>query len=77
MQTTILLFDQLADSTGHSTITVHGLTDSDSLIQYLHNQYPALVASKCIMAVDKKMIRENTPLSMGTTVALLPPFSGE
>lgn len=76
MQTTILLFGQLADVAGRSTITVEGLHDSNALVAYLHDQYPALAASKYSIAVDKKIVRENTPLSTGTTVALLPPFSG-
>ena len=76
MEITLVLFGQLVDITGTTHFSVEGITDTNALMQYLHQQYPALATTKYAIAVDKKIVRENTALHNGTTVALLPPFSG-
>jgi sulfur-carrier protein len=76
MAITLLLFGNLVDRTGHTSLVVEGVPDTDQLMQYLHQHYPVLAAAKYAIAVDKKMIRENTRLTNGMTVALMPPFSG-
>lgn len=76
MQVHIMFFGQLTDITGKSEIMLYDLPDTDSLIQTLHKLYPALADSKYAMALNKKVIKGNIPLSGDTDVALLPPFSG-
>ena len=76
MQVTLLLFGQVADIIGTSHLTIDNVPDTKGLEQYLYQHFPALSTTKYVIAVDKKMIRENTPLQQGITVALLPPFSG-
>lgn len=76
MKITLVLFGQLVDITGSTHFAVEGVSDTDSLTQYLHQHYPALATTKYALAVDKKIVHENTTLNNGTTVALLPPFSG-
>ena len=71
----ILLFGQLADIVGGS-ISLDGINDTDGLKKILHKTYPALVDLKYVIAVDKKIITSNQPLSENNVVALLPPFSG-
>ncbi len=76
MQVTLILFGQLVDITNCTSLSVEDICDTNSLTQYLQQHYPAFISAKYAIAVDKKIVRENTPLNNGTTVALLPPFSG-
>ncbi len=76
MRVKVLIFGQLTDITGESEIYLNEVSDRDELINKLIRQYPALANSKYAIAVDKKVIKENTPLTNECIVALLPPFSG-
>ena len=76
MKVNILLFGQLTDITRTDTIVLEDINDTDNLVTALHAQYPGLVNTKYLIAVDKKVISVNTPLSDNCPVALLPPFSG-
>lgn len=72
----VLLFGQLTDIAGHHTLQLEEVADTDQLVQAVHARYPAMGAIKYMVAVDKKIIQENTPLNSLTSVALLPAFSG-
>ncbi len=74
MSLRIILFGRLADIAGNSVSV--SATDTDSLINILHRDYPALASTKYLIAVDKQIITENTVLNNNSIVALLPPFSG-
>ena len=76
MRVKVLIFGQLTDITGESEIYLNEVSDRDELINRLVQQYPALADSKYAIAVDKKVISQNTGLTDDCTVALLPPFSG-
>lgn len=76
MQVTVLIFGQLADITGLSEIHLNDVSDRDELIQTLNQQYPGLAESKYAIAVDKKVISQNTQFTDNSIIALLPPFSG-
>jgi len=71
----IILFGRLVDIAG-SSVFVKDVADTDSLINALHNTYPALAQVKYVIAVDKQVITSNTLLNEKSVVALLPPFSG-
>ena len=75
MQINIILFGQLCEVLGESLI-LYDIADTDNLQSALKNKYPALNNSKYVMAVNKKLVTENTVLTQNCTVALLPPFSG-
>jgi len=75
MSIKIILFGKLADIAGGS-VSVNNVTDTDSLINVLNKDYPALTDTKYVIAVDKQVINGNTVLNKNSTVALLPPFSG-
>jgi molybdopterin converting factor small subunit len=75
MTTQIIIFGQLTDITGDS-LTFDNVPDTNTLVQELHNRFPLLAKAKYVIAVDKKLVQSNTPLSSESTVALLPPFSG-
>jgi molybdopterin synthase sulfur carrier subunit len=55
---------------------LNNIADTDHLTMVLNERYPELVDSKYMMAVDKKLVNENTFLTDNSTVALLPAFSG-
>ncbi len=76
MPINIIIFGQIADITGTNSLTFDNISDTNQLVQQLTSAYPALSAAKYAIAVDKKIIKENTPLHQNNTVALLPPFSG-
>ena len=75
MSVKIVLFGKLAEIAGNS-VSVNNVADTDSLINALHKDYPALTNTKYVIAVDKQIINGNTVLNKKSTVALLPPFSG-
>jgi molybdopterin synthase sulfur carrier subunit len=76
MDIKIILFGQLADIAGNNEILLKSVSCTRELQEQLKSQYPAVAASKYIIAVDKKMVQENTLLHENNLVALLPPFSG-
>ena len=76
MQINLILFGQLVDITGSSTLTLKNVTDTNELIQQLHTLYPALTNTRYAIALNMQMIHENIVLDDHSTVALLPPFSG-
>lgn len=76
MKINVMLFGQIAEITGSSTIVLNDIADTNKLIQKLHSLYPALANTKYVIAVDRQMINENILLHNNNAVALLPPFSG-
>lgn len=76
MQIKVIIFGQLVDITGTNSLTVENVADSNQLIERLISAYPALSSTKYAIAVDKKIVKENTSLNNNNTIALLPPFSG-
>ena len=76
MESKIILFGQLTDITGNDTIAMNNISDTDSVVTELNKLYPAMIGVKYIIAVDKKVIQENTVIQETSTIALLPPFSG-
>ena len=76
MQVKILIFGQLADIVNDHELTLIDMPDTNNVISELKKRYPALAQARYVMAVDKQTITMNTNLKDGSTVALLPPFSG-
>jgi molybdopterin converting factor small subunit len=75
MPVNIIIFGHLTDIAG-SSLALENIADTNSLIKELHILYPALADAKYIIAVNKKVVNENTTLNENSIVALLPPFSG-
>jgi len=71
----VIIFGRLVDIAGNS-VTVDEAKDTDSLVNSLNKTYPALVNTKYVIAVNKKIINQNTVLDTNSEIALLPPFSG-
>ncbi|MES3019600.1 MAG: MoaD/ThiS family protein [Bacteroidota bacterium] len=76
MKVKVLIFGQLTDITGLSEIELNNVSDRDELIVKLNELYPRLADSKYAVAIDKKVITQNTRLTDNSIIALLPPFSG-
>jgi sulfur-carrier protein len=69
-------FGQLTDITKLSDIELENITDTDSLIKKLQQQFPALALAKYSIAVNDHIIQTNTALTGNNIIALMPPFSG-
>ena len=76
MEIDVLTFGQITDIIKEAKLKISGAENTDELIKLLENNYPALQSNKYSIAVNKKMIHENTALHNEDTVAILPPFSG-
>ena len=76
MKINLLPFGRITDMIGTNPVIDEAIVDTDGLITLLRKLYPALAESKFLIAVDRKVINENTLLHDNCTVALLPPFSG-
>ena len=76
MQVKIMIFGQLTDIVDNEVLTLANIADTNNLVKELNKRYPALSQARYIIAVDKQTVTTNTSLKDGSTVALLPPFSG-
>jgi sulfur-carrier protein len=76
MEVTLKIFGQLAEIIGSDQLSVSGMENTDQLITQLKKLHPDLKKINFTIAVDKKIVSENTGLSVNSIVALLPPFSG-
>ena len=72
----VITFGRLTDILNSSEIALEDFGDTNTLVHELNRRYPALTDAKYMIAVDKQTINSNTLLKDGSTVALLPPFSG-
>ena len=52
------------------------VTDTDGLIKEMAVRFPKLENLTCLVAVDRLVVRSNTPIGEGQEIALLPPYSG-
>jgi molybdopterin synthase sulfur carrier subunit len=76
MKYRIILFGQLCDIAGSDSIVLENIADTDKLQVLLKKNFPALASSNYVIAIDKKLVVENTSLHENSSIALLPPFSG-
>ncbi|HVM87979.1 MAG TPA: MoaD/ThiS family protein [Puia sp.] len=76
MNVEIILFGQLKDIIGKSIINVNDVDNLADLQKILQQSYPALLNTKFVVAVDRKIVSGNIKLSNKNEIALLPPFSG-
>ncbi len=76
MEINLLSFGQITDITGKDALKIPDVKNTDELNQFLADAWPQLQSIKYSIAVNKKVVQENTHLHDGDTVAILPPFSG-
>ena len=75
MSLKVIMFGKLVDIAG-SLVSVDDAKDTSDLVNILNKTYPALANTKYVIAVNKKIINQNTILDNNSEIALLPPFSG-
>jgi molybdopterin-guanine dinucleotide biosynthesis protein A len=76
MEIQVLAFGQIAEITGKSSWKMTDIKDTDHLVKRVEGEFPNLVQMKYSIALNKKIIQENTAINDRDTIALLPPFSG-
>lgn len=76
MEINILAFGQVSDITRKAEFKLTEVKTTEELNTKLIEQFPELSSIKYAIAVNKKIVKENTILNNEDTVALLPPFSG-
>jgi molybdopterin converting factor small subunit len=76
MKVNVLLFGQLAEITGNSSLELQDIADTKTLITEMNKRFPGLTDVKYVISVGKQIITENANLTGNDTIALLPPFSG-
>ena len=72
----IKVFGQLTDIFGGEHIEIENAKDVSQLKKELTQSFPALSGKTFVIAINKKIIHENLPLTDTSEIALLPPFSG-
>ena len=76
MKIKILVFGQLSEIINASELELLAINNTNELNKKLFELYPKLEDIKYTLAINKKIIHENTQLYHEDIVALLPPFSG-
>lgn len=76
MTITIRFFGSLVEMTGTDLMEINDLPDTQSVELELFTRFPELREKQYRIALNEKLISENTPLSDKDLLALLPPFSG-
>ncbi len=75
-QLTIRCFGMLSELLGNDTIEVEVVSNTYELLLNLKQRFPRLNSLTFSIAVNKRIVTENTTLKSGDEIALLPPFSG-
>jgi len=76
MSVQVMIFGQLTDILGGTTIELPSVKDSNELERILIERYPLLANTKYRIAINKQLVSGNVNISAETVIALLPPFSG-
>jgi sulfur-carrier protein len=72
----VLPFGILREILGTALLEYRDIHNTDMLQDKLQSDYPKLKEASFVMALNRQIIQENTALTPGAEVALLPPFSG-
>lgn len=72
----VMVFGQLVDIISQTELNFNTVKNTEELRKELNNQFPELAHMKFAIAVNKKIVNQNTVLNDKDTVALLPAFSG-
>jgi len=73
---TVLTFGIITEIIGKSNFVVNDIASTEELKKDLEAKFPRLRNLDYAVAVNKQTITTVTTLEAGSTVALLPPFSG-
>jgi molybdopterin converting factor small subunit len=76
MKIKVLLFGNLADSAGCSSLVEKDVSDLNELLKILKSRFTFLNSAVFAVARNQEIVRDNPQLSDGDEIALLPPFAG-
>ncbi len=76
MKVEVLFFGGLKELMGCSSLTIPEVTNSDAVLIFLKDKNQSLGNKSFQLALNNKLIKENTFLKNGDQLALLPPFAG-
>lgn len=76
MSIKVLVFGQLTEIISKSEIDFPIPDNTEELTKELIKHYPKLADIKYAIAVNKKIVSQNTTLKENDSIALLPAFSG-
>ena len=72
----LLVFGQISDLIGKTELEFSNAKNTEELKVELVKKYPEIKGIPFAIAVNKKLIKDNTTFVGNETVALLPAFSG-
>ncbi len=77
MRVLIRYFGMISEKIGiNDELIVSGFHDSDTLKDFLFERYPPLKSLEFNIAINQKLVTNNTLITEGAEIALLPPFAG-
>jgi molybdopterin synthase sulfur carrier subunit len=76
MSIEIIFFGQLIDKTGCSKVVIDNVGTVDALNKAMQVQYPNLVNTKFVIALNNKIAFGNEVINENATLAFMPPYSG-
>lgn len=71
----VLLFGMIAEKAGAAEVEVNA-TSTAALRRTLEQRIAGLALLSYAMAVDRRIVKEDVPLTGSEEIALLPPFAG-
>lgn len=73
---TIQLFGVLSELTNQTVFSLEHVNNTNEIIRKLETDFPSITKHKYIIAVNNKVIKENTSLNNSDKIAIMPPYSG-
>lgn len=71
----VLLFGMIAEKAGAAEVTATAVS-THALKRELEQRIPGLDRMSYALAIDRRVVKEDAPLTGNEEVALLPPFAG-
>lgn len=70
-----MLFGMIAEKAGAATIDI-AATSTHALKRTAEERIPGLAAMSYALAMDRRLVHEDVPLTGSEEIALVPPFAG-
>lgn len=71
----VLLFGMIAEKAGAAEVEASGTT-AHALLRELESRIPGLDRMSYALAIDRRVVKGDVPLTGKEEIALLPPFAG-
>jgi molybdopterin converting factor small subunit len=72
----IRFFGQLTDIVKTEKVLMEGVSDTDMVMKKMLEMFPELTSSTFKLALNNKLVIENTAVAENSVIAFMPPFSG-